>query len=304
LTDISIDWGGLPVKDIFPQRIPDLFAGKPLVLTGRYVAAASGTIRLRGKRNGENFEREIPVTFSANPATPIVLPTLWARQKVDDLMSQDWVGAQRGQPRADVKDAVTDLGLEYRMMTQYTSFVAVEEQVVTDSGKPRTVQVPVEMPEGVSYEGVFGGSGPQAPPPAMMMSTITVNQTVAVQTMNATVDGAVLEKSAPHRRDKFKDNGRKAPLGDRKRMESKFHPALLAVWDCWKKDPSNCKLLHDGKVKVQIWLTNDTPEARAELKALGFVQAPDSKAPVGEIPVSQLEALGTLTEVKFVGLAK
>ena len=36
LTDISIDWGGLPVKDTYPQRIPDLFSGKPLVIIGRF----------------------------------------------------------------------------------------------------------------------------------------------------------------------------------------------------------------------------------------------------------------------------
>ena len=41
-------------------------------------------------------------------------------------------------------------------MTPFTSFVAVEETIVTDGGKPRRVDVPVEMPEGVSYEGVFG----------------------------------------------------------------------------------------------------------------------------------------------------
>src|SRR5258706_11399907 len=33
LTDVSIDWGGLPVTDVYPQRLPDLFSGKPLVVT-------------------------------------------------------------------------------------------------------------------------------------------------------------------------------------------------------------------------------------------------------------------------------
>ena len=96
LTDISVDWGGLPLRDVYPQRIPDLFTGKPLVLMGRYDAPGNGTIHLRGKRNGEDFMRDIPVTLSASGQGAIVLPTLWARQKVDDLMSQDWAGAQQG----------------------------------------------------------------------------------------------------------------------------------------------------------------------------------------------------------------
>ncbi|HET9713916.1 MAG TPA: VIT and VWA domain-containing protein, partial [Pyrinomonadaceae bacterium] len=39
LTDISIDWNGLPVADVYPQRIPDLFGAKPVILTGRFSSA-------------------------------------------------------------------------------------------------------------------------------------------------------------------------------------------------------------------------------------------------------------------------
>ena len=61
LTDISIEWNGLPVADIYPQRIPDLFSAKPVTLTGQYTAAGNGTIRLRGKMSGRDFVREIPI---------------------------------------------------------------------------------------------------------------------------------------------------------------------------------------------------------------------------------------------------
>ena len=47
--------------------------------------------------------------------------------------------------------------LDYHLMSQWTSFVAVEQRVVNVGGRQRTVDVPVEMPEGVSYEGIFGG---------------------------------------------------------------------------------------------------------------------------------------------------
>ena len=57
LTDIVIDWHGLPVTDIYPQKLPDLFSGKPLVVSGRYLAPVSGNIRLKGKRAGEEFVR-------------------------------------------------------------------------------------------------------------------------------------------------------------------------------------------------------------------------------------------------------
>lgn len=44
-------------------------------------------------------------------------------------------------------------------MTPFTSFVVVEETAVTPGGRPTRVALPVNMPEGVSYEGVFGRSG-------------------------------------------------------------------------------------------------------------------------------------------------
>src|SRR5439155_18873438 len=86
-----------------------------------------------------------------------VLATLWARTRVGDLMSQDFKGAQQGAMKDDVKQAITQLGLDYRLMTQFTSFVAVEEMIVTDGGQPRRVDVPVEVPEGVNREMALGG---------------------------------------------------------------------------------------------------------------------------------------------------
>jgi Ca-activated chloride channel family protein len=156
LTDISIDWNGLPVADVYPKSIPDLFSAKPVILTGRYTASRRGTIKLKGKMSGRDFVRDIPVDFSDSQTQHDVLATLWARTKVDDLMSGDFNGAQQGTMRDDVKQAITQLGLDYRLMTQFTSFVAVEEMIVTDGGQPRRIDVPVEVPEGVNRASVFG----------------------------------------------------------------------------------------------------------------------------------------------------
>src|SRR6266566_6284181 len=71
-------------------------------------------------------------------------------------MGQDYNGLQQGKMRDDLKQTITQLGLEYRLMTQFTSFVAVEEMIVTDGGKPRRIDVPVEVPEGVNRAAIFG----------------------------------------------------------------------------------------------------------------------------------------------------
>jgi Ca-activated chloride channel family protein len=163
LTDITIDWNDLPVGDIYPQRIPDLFGAKPVILTGRYTAAGSGTIRLKGNMAGSPYTREIQVTLPETMALHDVLAPLWARSRIDNVMSQDYTAVQLNRMRPDLKNTITQLGMEFRLMTQFTSFVAVEEMVVTDGGRLRRIDVPVDVPAGVDRDRAYGagaGGGP------------------------------------------------------------------------------------------------------------------------------------------------
>ncbi|HXF40914.1 MAG TPA: VIT domain-containing protein [Blastocatellia bacterium] len=178
LTDVSIDWSGLPVADVYPKRVSDLFSAKPVVISGRYSAGGKGVIKLKGKMSGRDFVREIPVEFPDNEPRHDVLATLWARTRIDELMSQDYSGVQSGNPRDELREAITELGLNFRLMTQYTSFVAVEEMTITDGGEPRRIEVPVELPAGVKHEGVVGGVERQVQSLSLLSAaTATVNVT-------------------------------------------------------------------------------------------------------------------------------
>ena len=75
-----------------------------------------------------------------------MLATLWARTRIEQLMSEDWNGAQHSQMRGGLRESITQLALQFRLMTQFTSFVAVEESTVTTGGVPTKVEVPVEFP--------------------------------------------------------------------------------------------------------------------------------------------------------------
>ena len=143
LTDIEIDWGDLPVADVYPRQIPDLFSAKPIMVHGRLTGSPEGTITLRGLTGAGAYEEQIRVSTPGTPADHDALASLWARAKVDDLMNRDLAAAQRGEFPAELKQQVIDLGIEFRLMTQFTSFVAVEEMTVTVGGQPTTVKVPV-----------------------------------------------------------------------------------------------------------------------------------------------------------------
>lgn len=310
LTDISIDWGALPVKDVYPQRIPDLFSGRPLVLTGRYTAAAKGVIRLQGKRAGGDFVREIPVNLSTEEHSHDALPGFWARQRIDALMSQDWSGLQSGKMKPSLRDEITQLGLDYRLMTQFTSFVAVEERVVNQDGKPVRVEVPVEMPEGVSYDRI-GQEAYAAPAAPMSMSAgLASNLSSIGSAVGGVFSSRKMAATSPSMpREVVAVDTEKIPSkakGERGVLESKLHPGLLQAFDCWKKSGAGCTEVRDGKVKVQIWLTGASAAVIDRIKALGFevkvAAHKEGESLSGTLPVDRLPDLASIAEVKFVRL--
>ncbi len=169
LTDVSVDWSGLPVSDVYPKVIPDLFSAKPVMISGRYSAGGKGVIRLKGMMSGREVVREIPVELPEQETQHDVLATLWARRKVDDLMGQDMNGMQSDKMRDDVKSEIVNLGLAHGIMTQFTSFVAVEDTTTDDGVEPRREDVPVEAP---------AGSGC---PPGALCELVTVSASVSTQ---------------------------------------------------------------------------------------------------------------------------
>lgn len=289
LTDISIDWNGLPVTDVYPARIQDLFSAKPVILSGRYTGPARGVVRLQGKMSGRQVVREISVDFPANEPRHDVLATLWARNKIDDLMARDWQGMQHGNPQADIREAITQLGLDYRLMTQFTSFVAVEETIVTEGGVPRRIDVPVEMPEGVSYQGVFGAEADK-----VEMKARSSSQMVASRPLFS------LSAPAPGKSGGFvAQELAEEPLA-RQDAGSKLHPDLTAL--AAGRTVAGLSV-RDGKVEVEIWLVDATPEALTQLKQLGFeiiVQPKIAKVLIGRLPVDKLNQAAKLAAVRYV----
>jgi len=175
-TDIRLSWEGLEVEDLEPAAVPDLFAGQPLVIHGRYRRPGAGALVLEGRLRGRRETLRRVVTLPAFAADNEALGRLWARARVDRLTRETY-----GRPHPDAVAAITDLGLRFHLMTPYTSLIAVDRDVANYAGTSRPVGVPVEMPAGVSYEGILGrGDGgfvaaramasnllPAAPPPSM-----------------------------------------------------------------------------------------------------------------------------------------
>ena len=317
LTDVSIDWNGLPVADVYPQRIPDLFGAKPITLTGRYTTAGRATIRLKGKMAGSNFVREIPVEFPETMALHDVLAPLWARARIDDLMGQDYMGAQVGRMRPDLQNTITQLGIEYRLMTQFTSFVAVEELVVADDGQLRRIDVPVEVPSGVSRGAVhsvtFSG-GASSVSGNFFQAGRLASLTPSIGSPPASGVGGSLPVSE---QGKSRQSAATAEEIRNAELRKKLHPLVFAVVErvrlavvervrrkvIFPGADERLFVRADDKAEVQIWLTEKSDAIVAQLKALGVevvLDSQSSKLVIGRLPIDKLEMLATLKFVRYV----
>jgi Ca-activated chloride channel family protein len=342
LTDISLDFGSLPVADVYPSRVADLFSGRPVLVTGRYLRAARGTVTLKAKRAGDSYVRDIPVLFAQNDSGNSVIASLWARAKIEDLMAQDLAGVQKNQMNAALQKQITDLGLDYRLMTQFTSFVAVEELVTVDGGKPRTIQVPLELPEGVQYEPGWsgdaqpvqvGGALVSGKPMSLTAQTVIVGNAPPPPPANRTGSGRDDLRVGPAVGPGFGGGiaggayrvGGAASVGGPERRESgipktlpytskdvallasKSDARLLAAYQCWNGMPDKSTAdsackSKDGRVELDIVMDGNS----SVLAALGFVPVghPARNRVRGTVAIDKLPALAALKEVRFMSLTR
>ncbi len=123
LTDVTVEFEGLAVSDIYPRQMPDMFRGSSLLLTGRYRATApTVTVRVRGQAAGQ--PRSYVYHFElAQTGNHDFVPRLWATRRVGELLDRVRV---EGESPALV-DEVRELGLGYGLVTPYTTF-AIEAQ--------------------------------------------------------------------------------------------------------------------------------------------------------------------------------
>jgi Ca-activated chloride channel family protein len=154
LVDVAVDWNGLPVEDVYPSKLPDLFGGQTINLIAKYTSPAKGTFYVTGRIGSRRVRYPVRVNLPEHEAAHDALAPTWARAKIADLSSQQL--AADSVEKGDFEHRITDVAMHYHLVSQYTAFVAVDESRIVGNGQPRKIMQPVELPEGVSYQGIFG----------------------------------------------------------------------------------------------------------------------------------------------------
>jgi len=143
LTDLQLDWGDVKVSDVFPLHVPDVFVGRPVVLTGRFKQGKLTKVHLSGEVAG----RQVEWTVAGNSGNqPRGLPCVWARTKIADLSDRALLDAS-----SELTDEIKQTALDFGLVSDFTAFVAVDSSRVTAGREGTTVPVTVPVPDGVKY---------------------------------------------------------------------------------------------------------------------------------------------------------
>ncbi|BBH70595.1 hypothetical protein ACTI_72800 [Actinoplanes sp. OR16] len=149
-----------------PARLPGLYPGVPLVITGRFTGVPGGTLSVTGRtRDDQDFRTDVAVQQRSEPA----VTSVWARARLRDLEDAYAAGDD------DLEQEIVSTSLRFGVLCRFTAFVAVDQRVVTDGGTTKRVTQPVELPSGwempvaapIAPAFMAGGASPFAAPDSL-----------------------------------------------------------------------------------------------------------------------------------------
>ena len=130
LTDISLDLGEMRTSQLYPTRLPDLFAGSQLIVAGRYRDEGLETITLRGTVNGREVVYAYEGQQFAGEGGEPFIPRLWATRAIGQMMQQIRLEGED----QELVQSIVNLSTRYGIITPYTSFLIEEEDIFAQTG--------------------------------------------------------------------------------------------------------------------------------------------------------------------------
>jgi Ca-activated chloride channel family protein len=156
LTDIQVRYEGFKAHETQPGKCRDLFADRPIEVIGKWTGTPGGRIVVTGKSGGAPYEAAFDVTAeSLKGMQNAALRPLWARERVRELSSEHLVGSKLRQGNAaELQEEITSVGLTYDLLTEFTSFVGVDDTPRELLAQAQTVTQPIPLPQGVNNNAV------------------------------------------------------------------------------------------------------------------------------------------------------
>jgi len=153
LTHISVSYDNFDVYDVEPLSVPDVFSEKPVIIFGKYRGKPDGNIRIKGMNGEGEYESNLLASTARLSESNVALRYLWARERIRTLSDYASIGYNGTD---EYKPEIIELGLKYNLLTSYTSFIAIDNDIRNKEGNSTTVHQPLPLPEDVSDMAVGG----------------------------------------------------------------------------------------------------------------------------------------------------
>jgi len=165
--DLAFNWLDAKNVSVYPNPIPDLYAGEPLIFTAR-MEEGTDAISISGQVFGTNWITSLPV---ANARSSEGIAKLWAHNRIDDLNNAVFKGSDPG----FIKKRVTGLALDFGLLTKHTSMVAIDVTPARPIEEAlATHDISTNLPDGWGYESVFDQTN-HSPAAISMQQTVSLN---------------------------------------------------------------------------------------------------------------------------------
>lgn len=174
LTGIKMEMEGFDAYSVEPSGFADLLGQRPLVVFGKYRGKPEGTLCVTGMSGTGKFEKTINVALVDPAPSNKALSYLWARQRIA-LLSDHHFSVDSAENRLEV----TNLGLTYNLLTRYTSFIAVCDEIRNPKGDAKDVKQPLPLPLHVSNLAMGGGLA-SVPEPGMLLMLVLLGVAAGV----------------------------------------------------------------------------------------------------------------------------
>jgi Ca-activated chloride channel family protein len=152
LSDLSLDWGDIIVDQVYPQKIPDLFAGSQLILLGRYREGGPVKITLKGMVNQEERSYTYEDLSFRKEDGDDFIPRLWATRAVGYYLTQIRLYGEK----QEWIDSIVSLSTRYGIITPYTSFLIQEKDIFSAQGREEVISDFEEEMAAAAAEPAFG----------------------------------------------------------------------------------------------------------------------------------------------------
>jgi Ca-activated chloride channel family protein len=137
MTSLDLSFSSISTYDLYPDPLPDLFAGSQVILLGRYREGGKTAISLTGQVNGERQTFTFPdqIFEEQSPASSLQasIPRLWATRKVGYLLNEIRLqGANK-----EIIDQIVRLSILYGIVTPYTSYLVTDQAPLGEAEQQR-----------------------------------------------------------------------------------------------------------------------------------------------------------------------